>query len=121
VADRIFLQMLISTGLVSRRAAAYDDGNGAVNNTDSYEPVMVNGVQLSIACRVAQQSARARTRAINGGKDVNISTLTMFTDYRTDVLERDRVLVEGQIYDLESPNDPGLMHHHLEFPARRVS
>lgn len=131
--DQNYLRLLISTGLVSRKVnvatnPSGDEGMGPTDNAGNFMPVMVddgtgtgNKVQLSIACRISQQSTRARFRDKLAGKDVLVSTLICFTGYRTDVQERDRVIVDGQTYDLEDVEDPGLMHHHLEFTCKRLS
>lgn len=133
MADANYLRLLISTGLVSRKTnvaanPSGDEGMGPTDNAGSFFPVMVddgsgtgNKIQLAISCRIAQQSTRARFRDKLAGKDALVTTLICFTDYRTDVLERDRVTVDGQTYDLEDVEDPGLMHHHLEFTAKRIS
>ena len=132
MADQDYLSLLISTALVSRKtstlAGSGSEGMGPTNNAGNYAPVMVDDgtgtgakTQLAVPCRVAQQSARARFRAKQDGKDAIVSTLTIFTDYRTDLQERDRFTVDGIAYDTEDKNDPGLMHHHLEFVAKRIT
>jgi SPP1 family predicted phage head-tail adaptor len=128
MADQTYLALLISTGYISRRfdtsvTPSADEGMGPNNDQGVYQPVMVGDppAQLSVPCRVAQQSARARFRAKSDEKDVDVSTLTIFTDYRTDVLNRDRFTIDGLEYQTVDVNDPGLMHHHLEFVARRIT
>jgi hypothetical protein len=133
MADQDFLNLLISVGTISRRLdvktnPGADEGMGPSNEVGNFVPVMVDdgtgmGVKtaLTVQCRVAQQSARARFRSKQDGKDAVVSTLTIFTDYRTDILERDRFTVDGITYDTEEANDPGLMHHHLEWVAKEVS
>jgi head-tail adaptor len=131
MADQDFLNLLISIGTISRKAdvatdPSADEGMGPSNEVGDYTTVMVadgSGAMtaLLVQCRVAQQSARARFRAKQDGKDAVVSTLTIFTDYRTDIFERDRFTVDGVTYDTEEANDPGLMHHHLEFVAKRIS
>jgi SPP1 family predicted phage head-tail adaptor len=131
MADQDFIALLISVGTISRKSVLVaggpgDEGMGPSNDVGNFAPVMVddgtgNMVQLTVQCRVAQQSARARFKAKSDGKDAIVSTLTIFTDYRTDVQERDRFTVDGVTYDTEEVNDPGLMHHHLEFVAKRIS
>ncbi len=116
-----FSDMLNLQAKVMRRDDT-DEGMGPSNDSGLFSVEVADAVP----CRVAQQSARARFRSKQDGKDAIISTLTIFTEYREDLKSRDRFIVEvmpgvTQVFDTEDINDPGFMHHHLEFVAKRIT
>lgn len=116
-----FTDLLNSVATIQRRADTTSDGMGPATDTGVYHTVMVGSDPLQVPCRVAKQSARARFKARDSDKDAIIDTVIIFTDYRVDIFARDRFVVDGLFYDTEDATDPGLMHHHLEFIATRVS
>lgn len=127
MANAEFLKLLLSTGYVSRKYGASDlagnEGMGPTNNAGDFQPLLVNGAQFTVRCRIAQQSTRARSGVKEGNKDTIGATLTAFMDITPAVQERDRLMVDGLLYDLADLNIPqdSNGYHHYEFQARRVT
>lgn len=119
-----FTDQLISLANVYRRADTSSAGLGPTTNTGPFSVLVASAVP----CRVAQQSTRIKSSERTNDKDAVISLPTIFTDYRTDLAARQRFIIldgngaeiPGQTYETLGCEDPGLMHHHLELPSKKV-
>jgi hypothetical protein len=109
-------RLLLSLAVV-QRLTAIDDGYGGTETVDIPAPTIV---ATDVPCRVASQSTRQKYRQRLRGKDVDVDIQVVFMNYRTDIQERDRLVVDGSFYDVLNIADPGLAHHHLELSVEVI-
>lgn len=111
------VDLLISTATVMR-AEPVEDGMGGTKSPYTLK------VADAVSCRVSFPKAAARDKVRMDNKDAVITMCTIFTEYRTDLKARDRFIIVTdfgtEVYQSEDPNDPGKMHHHLEWPCRKI-
>lgn len=95
---------LLNKTMTVERSADTQDSEGSVVRAWT-------SVYTSLPCRQRQLSARERTTL---GREMILATHRFYCDSGKDIRERDRILFEGEYYDVDGVNNPHLLNRHIE-------
>lgn len=100
-----FASSLTQTATIQRKTGVKDT-HGAVK--EQWADVATN-----VPCRVSTRGLTPKYVSKEGEPQAVIFTPTVYMQYRTDVLKDDRLVIDGENYDVILPLNPAHKNHHL--------